>query len=80
MPAKAPSGTERDLAQIVVIADAAHHEILAFGGLFRRSRGFAAVLGDPLVGLGAGAIVDRDVVTALVLQMPRHRVAHHAKA
>ena len=80
MRGKGAVGAERDLAQVVVIADAAHHEILALGGLFRGPGALAAVLGDPFVGLGAGAVIDGDVVAALVLQMPRHRIAHHAEA
>ena len=39
----------------------------------------AAELLDPLLGLGGGAVVDGDLVPALVLEMPGHRVAHHAK-
>ncbi len=71
---------EHDLAQIVVVADAGHDEILALGGLLRRRRGFAAaILRDPFFGLGGGAVVDRDLVAALVLEMPCHRVAHHAE-
>ena len=40
----------------------------------------AAELADPLLGLGGGAVVDGDVVAALVLEMPGHRVAHDAEA
>ena len=76
MAAKAPSGAERDLTQVVVIADAAHHEILALGGLFRCRGAVAAKLGDPFLGFGAGAVVDGDLVAAFGLQMPRHRIAH----
>jgi hypothetical protein len=38
----------------MVVADAGHDEILALGGLFRRRRAFAAVLGDPLLGFAGG--------------------------
>ncbi len=69
-------GTERHLAQIVVIADAGHDEILSFGCGFRRRRALAAILGDPFLGLGGGAIVDGDLVSALVLEMPGHRITH----
>ena len=71
---------QHHLAQIVVIADAGKHEILARCRLFRRRRAVAAVLRHPLVRLGGGAVVDRDIVAALRFEMPRHRVAHHAKS
>ena len=46
----------------------------------RRRRGErAAMLGDPFLGLGGGAVVDGDVVAALVLQVAGHRIAHDAK-
>ena len=53
---------ERDLAQVVVVADAAEHEVLVLGGVCRRRRGLAAVLLGPGLGLGAVAIVDGEVV------------------
>ena len=34
---------------------------------------------DPLLGLGGGAVVDRDLVAALGLEMPGHRIAHDAE-
>ena len=71
---------ERHLAHVVVVADAHHHEVLAGRGLLRRRGFFAAVLRDPFVGLGGGAVVDGDLVAALVLEMPGHRIAHHAEA
>ena len=71
---------EHDFAQVIVVADAGHDEVLAGRGGLRRRRALAAILGDPFVGLGAGAVVDRDVVAALVFQMSGHRVAHHAQA
>ena len=73
-------GAERDLAQVVVVADASHDEVLALGGGLRGSGGFAAILLDPGVGLGGGAVVDRHLVAAFVLEMPGHGVAHHAQA
>ena len=48
MPWKAPSGPERDLAQIVVVADAGEHDLLALGGLARRRGQRAAVLATPI--------------------------------
>ena len=76
---KNAGAAKHDLAQIVVVADAGKHEILAVGGLLRRRRAFAAVLGDPFFSLGAGAVIDRDVMAALGLEMPRHRVTHDAE-
>src|SRR5262249_23278853 len=70
---------QRDLAQVVVVADAGHDEVLALGGGARRRRGTPAALRHPLLGLGGGAIVDRDLVTALDLEVTGHRVAHHAE-
>jgi hypothetical protein len=70
---------QHHLAQIIVIADASHDEVLAFCTLFRCWRSLAAILCDPLVGLGGRAIVDSDVVPAFVLEVPRHRVTHDAK-
>ena len=69
---------QHHLAQIVVITDAGHDEVLARSGVLRRRRAFAAMLRDPLLGLGAGAVEHRDIMAALGLQMPCHGVAHHA--
>ena len=52
-------GAERDRAQIIVVADAAHHEILAFGGGLRRRRGAAAELVGPFLRLRRRAVVHR---------------------
>ena len=71
---------QHHLAQIVVVADAGHDEVLACRRLPRRRGAFAAVLGNPLFGLGRGAVENRHLVAALGLEMPRHRVAHHAKS
>ena len=49
------------------------------GGLLRRRGFLAAVLRDPFVGLGGVAVVNGDLVAALVLEMPGHRIAHHAE-
>src|SRR5208282_4202559 len=54
-------------------------EVLARGRFSRRRRAFAAVLRNPFFGLGGGAVVDRDVMSALRLEMSCHRVAHHAE-
>ena len=77
---KAPLAPERDVAHVVVVADAAEHEVLVLGGVRRRRRGLAAVLLGPGLGLGAVAVVDGEIVPALLAEMPRHRVAHHAQA
>ena len=70
---------ERHLAQVIVVADAAHDEVLAFGRLFRRRRLASPVLAHPFLGLGGGAVIDRDLVPALVLEVPGHGIAHDAE-
>src|SRR5207253_1842851 len=70
---------ERHLAQVGVVADAAHDEVLALGRGLRRRRAAPAVLAHPLFGLRTGAVVDGDVLAALVLEVPRHRVTHDAE-
>src|SRR5918995_93408 len=72
------SGPEHDLPEVVVVADAREHDLLALGGGPRRRRGAAAVLGRPPFGLGGRAVVDRHVV-ALGLEVAGHRVAHAAQ-
>jgi hypothetical protein len=72
-------GTGGDRAQIIVIADAGEDEVLAFGSLGRRQRQLAAMLGHPLLSLCLGAVIDGDVMAALVSEVPGHRIAHDAK-
>src|SRR5262245_20549338 len=67
------------LAQVIVVADAAHDEVLALGRRFGRRCAAPAVLGHPLLRLGRSAVIDGDVVAALVLEVPRHGVPHHAE-
>ena len=71
--------TCRHRTQIVIIADAGKDEILALGRLRRRYSEAAAVLANPLLGFRFGAVVDGDVVAALVPEVPGHWIAHHAK-
>jgi hypothetical protein len=71
---------KRHLAQVVVIADAAHDEILAFGCGLGRAGGLATVLRHPFFGLGGGAVIDRHIVPAFALEMPGHGIAHDAQA
>jgi hypothetical protein len=78
-PAKGAVGADRHLAQVIVIADAGHDEILAFGGRLRRRRGSAAELLCPGRGLGGRTVIDRDLVAALLDEMSRHREPHHAE-
>jgi hypothetical protein len=68
----------RHRAQIVVIADASEHDLLALGGLGRRRSIDAAMLCHPFLRLLRRAIVDRDVM-ALGLEMAGHGIAHHAE-
>ena len=72
-------GAERDRAQVVVVADAAHHEILALGGGLRRRGGLAAELVGPFLRLGRGPVVHRDLVATLFHQMSCHGETHHAE-
>ena len=69
----------RDRPHVIVVADAHHHEVLACGSFLRRLGDLAAEFLGPGFGLGGVAVVDRDLVAALVLQVPGHRVAHHAQ-
>ena len=76
---EAAVGADRHGAQVVVVADAGEDEVLAFGGFAGGLRECAAMLGRPLLGLGRGAVVDGDVVAALLLQVSGHGITHHAK-
>src|SRR5215213_5389760 len=78
-PCKSAIGAERHFAQIVIVANAGHDEILAFGSLLRRWGPLAAVLRDPFLSLGSGAIVDGELMAAFALEMSGHRVAHDAQ-
>src|SRR6185437_2816948 len=55
------------------------HEIGVLGGLGRGGRGGAAVLPGPGLGLGAVAVVDGEVVAALLADVPGHGIAHDAQ-
>ena len=64
-----------DAAQIVVVSDAGHDESRPRSRLPRRRRALAAMLLDPFLRLGGGAVVDPHLV-ARRLEMARHGVAH----
>src|SRR5262249_45075484 len=49
------------------------------GRRLRRGGTAPAILRHPLLGLGRGAVVDGDLVAALVLEVPCHGIAHHAE-
>ena len=69
----------RDLAEIVVVADACEDEIgvlRGFGGGWCR-RPLEGV--GPFRGLGGGAVINRDRKPAPRDEMTRHRIAHHAE-
>jgi len=68
----------RDLADVVVIADAGEDDLGAFGGLRRRRARGAAIFLDPGLRLGRRAVVDGDLM-ARFGKMPRHRIPHHAQ-
>src|ERR1700730_535215 len=63
----------------MVVADAAHHKILAFGGGLRRRRGPSAELVGPLLRLGRGAVVHRHLMATLFHEVSCHRETHHAE-
>ena len=76
---KCAIGAERHFAQVVVVADAGKDDVLALGGFARGGGRAPAILCDPFVRLGSGAVVDRHVV-ALGLEVAGHRIAHDAEA
>jgi hypothetical protein len=64
---------------IVVIADARHDKILAFGGGLRRRCRLSAKFLGPGLGLGGGAVEDRHLVATFGDQMSCHGEAHNAE-
>src|SRR5262249_4171147 len=78
-PGKRAIRAERDRTQIVVIADTAHHEVLALGRGLGRGRRLAAELPGPCQSLCRGAVIDRDLVATLLREVSCHRKTHHAE-
>src|SRR4051794_1473873 len=72
-------GPQGDLAQVVVLAAAAHPEVRPPGPPLGRRRAAPAVLAHPFFCLRGGAVVDGQVMATLVLEVARHGVAHDAK-
>ena len=72
-------GSDRNRAQIIVVADAAHHEILAFGRGFWRRRGAPAELVRPFLRLGAGPVVHGHLMATFFHQMSCHGETHYAE-
>jgi hypothetical protein len=72
--------SQRDFAQVRIVAHAAEHDLGALGGLGRRLRRPAIVLGNPRVGLGAAAVVHGHVVAAPGDEMAGHGETHHAES
>ena len=68
----------RHLADVVVVADAHHHELGTLDRLGRGGRRAVAVLGNPLERLGGGAVVDGDLVAGR-RKVAGHRPAHHTE-
>jgi hypothetical protein len=69
-----------DGTQVVIVADAGENEVRAVCGFLGRQGARAAMLFYPFVGLGSGTVVDDDIMSALALEVSRHRVSHHAEA
>src|SRR5690349_11640370 len=76
---KGAVGPDCHRTQIVVIADAAHHKVLALGGGLRCRRGLAPELVSPFPGLRGGAVIDGHLMAALFDEVSRHRKTHHAE-
>src|SRR5262249_58955034 len=58
----------------------AHHQCAVSCAGGRRGRGGGpAVLSNPFLRLGSGAVVHGEVMAALVLEVPGHGIAHHAE-
>ncbi len=72
-------GAKRDRAQVIVVADTGHHEILALGGGLRRRGGLAAEFLGPCLGLGRRPVEYGDIMAAFFDQMSRHREPHNAE-
>ena len=77
--AKGPVVAHTNAAQVIVIADASHHDFCSLGGFARGGGHAPAVVFHPSLGLGPCPVIDTDVMPRR-LQVPRHRIAHHAKA
>jgi hypothetical protein len=74
-----PVGAKADAAQIVIIADAGHHERGPLCGLARRRGVPSAMLGRPFFGLGRRAVIDADIMPRR-RQVARHGIAHHTQS
>ena len=72
-------GAKRDRAQVIVVADARHHELLALGGGFRGRCGASAELVGPCLRLGLRAVIDGHLVATLFQEMPCHGKTHDAE-
>ena len=77
--AERPVRPQRDLAKIVIVADAGEDEIRALRSFLRRGRELAAELRNPGLRLAKRAVIDGDIVPALGADMPGHGIAHDAQ-
>src|SRR5262249_53139532 len=66
-------------AQIIVVTHAAHDKVLALCGGFGCGRAAAAKLRNPFLGLGGGAIINRKLIAAFVLEMSCHGITNDAE-
>ena len=72
-------GAKRDRTQVVVVADAGHDKILAFGGGLRRRRGASAEFFGPRLRLGRRSVEHRHLVAPFFDEMPCHGETHNAE-
>ena len=78
-PGEGAAVAKGDRAQVVVVADAGHHEILTLGGGLRSRGGASAEFVGPGFRGRRRAVVDRHLVLTLLHEMPRHGEAHDAE-
>jgi hypothetical protein len=69
---------DRHFAQIIIVTDAAEHDLLTLSCFLRCFGSLAAMGFHPFFGLGMGAVIDGDVM-ALLRQMAGHRASHYAQ-
>ena len=69
-----------DLAEVLIVANAAEHEIRVLRRLPGGWRQLPAIFRNPRPSLAKRAIIDGEIVPALGADMPGHGIAHDAQA